>query len=313
MSLAYVFPGQGSQYVGMGKSFFTGELEEWFDDMTTRSEHNLKQIIFEGPADKLEDTRITQPAVYLVNQTILKYLRKKSGLQPDYFAGHSLGEYNALVASARADFSELFSVVETRGKAMGKAADKVNGGMAAILRIDQQKIEEICQNVTNDDAVEGSVQAALLNSPDQIVISGAQPALDAAIEEARDSGALKAVELDVSGPWHSQYMKPAIDPLNDALSSISWSDGSPIVTNVEGTFLENSPEKGLIDQLTEPVQWIRTINTLVDEGVETFVEVGPGDALTGMIERIIGDKKEDITVRTTDTLENTRSTIEAIS
>lgn len=312
MSLAYVFPGQGSQYVGMGEEFLNGEQEEWFNEVCGRTEYPLRELILDGPAEELEETRVTQPAVFIVNELVHRYLKENTGVTPDYVAGHSLGEYNALAAGGWTSFDALLPVVVTRGRAMGEAADRVDGGMAALLRIDEETAEAICNEVSADDDVEGTVQVALYNSPDQLVISGAGEALRVAVEEAGDRGALKTVELDVSGPWHSQYMKPAEEPLAEALAGIDWSEGRDLVQNVSASFLEGSPREGLLDQLTEPVRWIESVHRLLDKGVDTFVEIGPGDALTGMIERISDHNDHDVNVLKTDTLQQTRSVIEAI-
>lgn len=313
MSLAYVFPGQGSQYVGMGEEFLSGDLEVWFDEVCGRTEYPLRELILEGPAEELEETRVTQPAVFVVNELIRRYLNENTDVSPDCVAGHSLGEYNALCAGGWVSFDDLLPVVVTRGRAMGEAADRVDGGMAALLRIDREAAEEVCRAVTEDEGIEGTVQVALYNSPDQLVISGAGEALRVAVERAGDRGALKTVKLDVSGPWHSEYMEPAEEPLADALEGVEWSGGKNLVQNVSASFLGESPEEGLLRQLTEPVRWIESIHRLLDEGVDTFVEVGPGDALTGMIERIIDRTDEDVEVHTTDTLEGAQTVIEAVN
>jgi [acyl-carrier-protein] S-malonyltransferase len=312
VSLAYVFPGQGSQYVGMGTDFLDGDLEDWFVDVCGRTNLSLEERIRSGPAEELEETRVTQPAVFVVNQLVLRYLQQNTDGTADYYAGHSLGEYNALAAAGWASFDDLLPVVVARGQAMGEAADRVDGSMAALLRMDTETAEDICQELRDDPDVEGSVQVALYNSPSQIVLSGAGEAFQNAMDRADDAGALKVVELDVSGPWHSTFMEPAEDPLQEALDDVQWSTGDPVVTNVSADFLESSPERGLLGQLTEPVRWIQSVRRLLDEGVRQFVEVGPGDALTGMIERITDDTEYDVDVFTTDTLEQTRTVIEEI-
>lgn len=307
MKTALVFPGQGSQYVGMGKTFLKEEHHQWFKSICDRVDSQLYHWILEGPSDELDETLRTQPAVFIVNELILRCLMEQSAFQPEYFAGHSLGEYNALAAAGWATFEELLSVVQKRGRAMNEAADRVEGGMAALLRIDRARIQEICERVSKDSSVGGIVQIALYNSPDQSVISGANSALKRAIREAEDAGALKAVELDVSGPWHSRYMKPAVEPLREALEGVSWSSGQPVVTNVSAEMLRSNPTEGLLRQLTQPVQWTDSILTLLDVGVRRFIEVGPGDALKGMIERIARKTDHDVVIQNTDTLERTRS------
>lgn len=312
MSLAVVFPGQGSQSVGMGGDFLDGDLARWFDTVCDSTDLPLKKLILQGPPDELEDTRVTQPAVFIVNHLIYRYLKETTSFEPDYFAGHSLGEYNALVCAGWADFEDILPVVVDRGQAMGEAADRVDGGMAALLRIDPEDAENVCRSISHDNNIDGNVQMALYNSPGQIVISGIHPALGVATKEAKEAGALKAVELDVSGPWHSQYMQSAVDPLRESLETVEWSTGLPVVSNVTGDMVQGSPLESLLSQLTQPVRWIRSIEKLLSEGVDTFIEVGPGDALKGMIERIVDETDKDPEIYNTDNLEDTRNLIEEL-
>jgi [acyl-carrier-protein] S-malonyltransferase len=243
---------------------------------------------------------------------IFRYLRKNTNATGEYYAGHSLGEYNALAAAGWASFEDLLPVVAARGQAMEEAADRVEGGMAALLRIDTETAENICEELRRNPDVDGSVQVALYNSSSQIVLSGAGEAFRKAMDRADEANALKVVELDVSGPWHSTFMETAEDSLREALNDVEWSTGGPVVTNVSADFLESCPERDLIGQLTEPVRWIRSIRRLLDAGVQQFVEVGPGDALTGMIERITEEADVDADVHQTDTLEQTRTVIKEI-
>ncbi len=312
MSLAFVFPGQGSQYVGMGSDFLDGELKTWFEGVCERTDLSLKDRICSGPPEELEETRITQPAVFVVNQLILRYLRNETDRTADYYAGHSLGEYNALAAAGWASFDDLLPVVTARGRSMGEAARRVDGGMAALLRVGTETAERICEDIRGNVDIDGSVQVALYNSPSQIVLSGAGEAFREAMNRADDSGALKVVELDVSGPWHSTFMEPAEETLRNALDGVEWSAGDFVVTNVSADFLETNPEHDLIGQLTEPVRWIQSVRRLLDEGVRKFVEIGPGDALSGMIQRISDGIDYNVQVHETDTLEQTRSVIEEI-
>jgi [acyl-carrier-protein] S-malonyltransferase len=311
MSTAVVFAGQGSQYVGMGVDFIS-EDREWFTRVDESLEFPLEEYLRDGPAELLARTDITQPAVFVVNHLIYRYLRK-NGLEADYYAGHSLGEYNALVASGRVDLETLLPVVVERGRAMHEAAEQVDGGMAAVLKLDADVLKSICESVSEDDAVEGTVEIGLLNAPGQVVVSGAQPAIDEVVERAKDEGALKAVPLDVSGPWHSRYMRPATDRLRDVLETVEWSDGAPVVANVTARPLgETSPVTTLIDQLEEPVRWQASVDYMIEEGVDTFVEAGPGDSLSGMINRIARGHDTDVDVFSTDTLEHTREILEEV-
>lgn len=312
MTRAFVFPGQGSQYVGMSMDFVRDSDDEWFDRVCSETDLPLRDLMDDGPEEELEETHITQPAVFLANHLVYRYLLAND-VEADYFAGHSLGEYNALVAGGRADFEAILPVVLARGRAMAGAADRVDGGMAAVLKMDEKPLRQLCEDVSADESVEGTVELALFNSPGQIVVSGAQAALDVVVERAKDAGALKAVSLDVSGPWHSQYMEPAEDPLETALDEVDWStSGDPVITNVDASPLEGSPKDPLIRQLTEPVRWIGSIDYLLREGVDEFIEVGPGDSLSGMIGRITRGTEYDPVVHTTDTLEETQSVIEEL-
>lgn len=311
MSTAVVFAGQGSQYVGMGTDFID-EDADWFGQVNDDLPFPLGEYLREGPAETLARTDVTQPAVFVVNHLIYRYLTS-NGFDPDYYAGHSLGEYNALVGSGRVDFETLLPVVVERGKAMHEAAQQVDGGMAAVLKLDASELEEICDEVSANQDVDGTVEVALLNAPGQVVLSGSNDAIDEAVDRAKEEGALKAVALDVSGPWHSQYMAPATDRLTDALDGIKWNDGKPLVANVTAGELGNSdPDSFLIDQLEKPVRWQESIDHMIEQGVDTFVEAGPGDSLSGMINRIARGHDTDINIYSTDTLEQTRETLEAI-
>lgn len=312
MSRAVVFPGQGSQYVGMAMDVVAEGDDAWFDRICESTDLPLRELMTEGPADQLEETHITQPAVFLANHIVYRYLTEND-VTAEYFAGHSLGEYNALVAGGRADFETVFPVVLARGQAMADAADRVDGGMAAVLKLDAGPLETLCDEVSAEDSIDGTVEVALYNSPGQIVVSGSMEAIEAVVNRAREAGALKAVELDVSGPWHSRYMQPAEDPLRSALEDIDWNTGGrPVVTNVDAAPLEGSPVSALVRQLTEPVQWIDSVEFLLEQGVDEFIEVGPGDALSGMIGRIVRGTDHDPDVYTTDTLEGTQSVLEEI-
>lgn len=312
MTRAFVFAGQGSQYVGMGMDFVDEVGSDWFEGVCSRTDLPLEKLMREGPAEDLEETRITQPAVFLANHLIYRYLRDHS-IGAEFFAGHSLGEYNALVAGERVDFDTLLPVVLTRGEAMADAAARVDGGMAAVLKMDPDPLRALCREVTEDESIEGTVEVALYNSPGQIVVSGSNAALDVLVDRAKEEGALKAVPLDVSGPWHSQYMKPAEGPLKSVLTDVSWSTTeAPVITNVDAKPLDGSPVNPLVRQLTEPVRWIESVTYLLDQGVDEFVEVGPGDALTGMIDRIVRGTDHDPDVYTTDTLEETETVIEEL-
>lgn len=313
MKTGFVYPGQGSQYVGMGVKLLEEDrrLADWFDGVCDRLDFPLEERLREGPSRELERTRVTQPAMFVVNHLVHRFLTQ-SGLEADLYAGHSLGEYNALVAAGRIPFDELLPAVCARGRLMDEQARTVDGGMAAVLKLSPENLRELCEAVNGQDGVEGTVEVALYNSPGQSVVSGSREAIGALVERASEAGALKAVELDVSGPWHSRYMEPVQGPLREALTPLDWSPGRPVVTNVSAAELEGDPVDDLVDQLVEPVRWVETVRYMMDRGVERFVEVGPGEVLTGLIKRIARDADADVTVHSTDTLEQTRSTLGAI-
>ncbi len=313
VSLAVIFPGQGSQRQGMGLDFIDQQEKSWFEQADQLLDFDLHQLLVEGTDQQLARTRYTQPAIFVVSQLIYRRL-KAAGIKADYFAGHSLGEYNALVASGRASFEQLLPVVQARGRAMDEQAEKLSGGMAAILKLAPDKLEQICQHISTDPAIEGQAELSLFNAPGQLVVSGSDAALEAVVEQASQAGALKAVRLDVSGPWHSSYMAPAIPRLERELEQVDWKAGKPYLPNVDGeVFTGTAPVKQLLDQLVKPVNWVKTIETLLQDGVETFVEVGPGKVLSGLVKRIARNAGAKPTVYQTDNIEKTKKTLEAIS
>ena len=310
-SIASVFVGQAAQYVGMGMDFLESD-SDWFDSVEEQTPFPLRQYLQEGPEEILARTDITQPSVFVTNHLIYRYLREH-GFEADVYLGHSLGEYNAVVASGRVAFEELYPVVLERGQAMQDVAETVDGGMAAVLKIESDLLIEIADEISALDDVEGTVEVALFNAPNHVVVSGSIPAVEEAADRAKKAGALKAVRLDVSGPWHSQYMEPATDRLKRSLESISWESGDPLVSNVEAAYLQGrSPSRSLVDQLEKPVRWSDSIEKLLQDGIDTFVEIGPGTALSGMIKRIARDGDYTVNIYHTDTREQTDQTLEAI-
>lgn len=296
----------------MGTDFIQGEDKEWFEGVSERLSFPLKELLIEGPAEKLARTRYTQPAMFTVAHMMYRYVSRQ-GLEAEYFAGHSLGEYNALVAAGWASFDDILPVVVARGKAMDEQAQKVDGGLAAVLKLDPEPLEELCAEISEDSGVEGTVEVALFNSPGQSVVSGSDDAISAVVDKARDAGALKAVALDVSGPWHSQYMADARETLRAELENVDWQPGKPVVPNVSGELLTSgSPVDYLVDQLVEPVNWVKSMQTLFGEGVDTFVEVGPGDVASGLVKRIASNADVSPSIYGTDNLEQTDQTLEEV-
>ncbi len=312
MSLAIVFPGQGSQRRGMGLDFVTGEERQWFQEVNESLPFDLYELLAEGDDDKLARTKYTQPAMFVVSHLIFRYLTQ-NGVEADYFAGHSLGEYNALAAGGWTDFQELLPAVVARGEAMDSEAQKLDGGLAAVLKLEPEPLEELCSMISEDESVEGTVQVALYNSPGQSVVSGSNAAIEAVVDRARDAGALKAVALDVSGPWHSRYMAGAVEPLKAVLTEVDWQDGVPYVPNVTAEIHSSGqPVQFLLDQLVKPVRWVETVQSLLEAGVDTFVEVGPGKVLNGLVKRIAKETDHDPEIYRTDNIEQTKQTLEAI-
>jgi [acyl-carrier-protein] S-malonyltransferase len=284
--IAFLFPGQGAQQVGMGS--FAAEhpvAKEIFDKADERLSFSLSDIIQYGPEDKLTRTENAQPAILSTSAALLNAL-KEYNLQPDYVAGHSLGEYSALVCAGALSFSDAVYTVRQRGLFMEEAVPAGVGAMAAILGMEQQELERITKEISNGGKL---VQLANLNCPGQIVISGTKEGVEAASELAKEAGAKRVIPLQVSGPFHSELMKPAAEKLASVLDSIEIKDaGIPVVTNVtakEITKSEDIKEK-LIAQIYSPVRWEETIQYLLENGVDTFVEIGPGKVLSGLVKKV---------------------------
>ena len=288
--IAFLFPGQGAQKVGMGKDFIDNykkakELKEIADK---ELDFDLSSIYVNGPKEDLDHTTNTQPAIFTVSMMADKLLRSE-GIEPVMTAGHSLGEYSALTSAGVFEFEDAVKLVRKRGEFMNNALPAGKGGMAAIIKLAPEKIEEICQKV------DGVCEIANYNSPLQIVISGEKNAIKDAVELAKDAGALKAIELDVSGPFHSSLMKDARDKLAAEINNLNLNNPNmPIVTNVSANFADNLDEikEQLLAQLTSSVRWEESMKTMIDAGVDVFVEVGPGTILKGLMKRI--DRSADV-------------------
>ncbi|MCL4278596.1 MAG: ACP S-malonyltransferase, partial [Ignavibacteriaceae bacterium] len=271
---AFIFPGQGSQYVGMAKDLFEKSVEA--KEMIKTADDilgiNLSYIMFNGPEDELKQTQFTQPAIFLHSVILAGIIRT---IDADAAAGHSLGEYSAYVASGTIQFHEAIKLVRARGVAMQEAGNENKGTMAAVIGLDSGKVESLC----NDASSEGIVQCANFNSPGQIVISGSVDGVKKAMELCKTAGAKMVKELVVSAAFHSPLMLSAKEKLNSALSSTNFYNPKfPVFTNVTAKQVEGISEikSKLYEQITAPVRWEETIMNMIKDGVEEFYEIGPG-------------------------------------
>jgi [acyl-carrier-protein] S-malonyltransferase len=284
--VVFMFPGQGSQQVGMGRELAAmfPVARETFDEADESLGYNLSQVCFEGPEDQLKLTEITQPAILTASVASWRVLQSQ-GIAPAYVVGHSLGEYSAHVAAGTMSFPAAVQAVRNRGKYMQEAVPVGVGAMAAILAFPAEQVEQICA-----EAAQGEVcQAANLNSPDQTVISGNKAAVERAAALCKERGARKTVMLAVSAPFHCALMQPAQDRLAADLCTLTFHDPVvPVMCNVDATLVTTAAQSrdALIRQVTGAVQWVRSMRGLIDLGAETFVEVGPGKVLCGLLKQI---------------------------
>ena len=285
--LAFVFPGQGAQAVGMGKDFYEqyDVAKKLFQEADEALGYSIKDMCFEGPEEDLKLTANTQPAI-LTMSVIANAILKENGVQPDIVGGHSLGEYSALVAAGAISFQDAVALVHKRGQYMQEAVPVGEGGMAAIIGLDDETIAAACEKATKEA---GEVQPVNFNCPGQTVIAGTTKGVEKAVEELKAAGAKKAVILPVSAPFHSTLMKPAAEKLADELAKVAIHDAAfPVVSNYTGE-LETKAEEikaNLVAQADHPVRWITCVKTMQAFGADTFVEAGPGKTLCGFNRRI---------------------------
>jgi [acyl-carrier-protein] S-malonyltransferase len=284
--IAFLFPGQASQYPGMGRDLAEKfpESRAVFEEADAALGFSISQLCFEGSEDALKQTENTQPAILTVSTAAYRAL-EKHGITPDFAAGHSLGEYSALVAAGGLDFATAIKLVRGRGRYMQEAVPAGEGAMAAILGLAPAEVADICKKAANHQVV----APANMNSPEQTVISGDATAVKRAVEIASQSGAKRAVILPVSAPFHCALMMPAQQRLEPDLRSAKFSDLCfPLITNVDAEAISKGDEAcdALIRQVTQPVRWLDSVHEMIEAGVTIFVEVGPGKVLTGLLRQI---------------------------
>lgn len=310
--LAFIFPGQGSQHAGMGRDLAESfpAARAAFDEADRALEFSLSGLCFNGPEEDLQLTANTQPAILTASVAAFRALSEK-GLKPDFVAGHSLGEYSALVAAGALSLSDAARLVRRRGQLMQEAAPIGVGAMAAILGIDAAKAAEACEA-----AAQGQICApANFNSPSQIVIAGHKEAVERAVEECKARGARRAMMLKVSAPFHSALMTPAQEKMIEPLNAATFNDLSfPIINNVDAAITTGGSQarSALIRQISAPVRWTESVMKMFDEGVETFVEVGPGKVLIGLVKAIARDAGKEAKLLNVEDQASLRATVESL-
>jgi len=281
---AFIFPGQGSQYVGMAKDIYENSTsaKQLVEEAEDAIKFNISKVMFEGPVENLKSTDITQPALFLHSALLLNELKNHN---PDVVAGHSLGELTALYSAESLNFTDAIKLIRKRGEAMLSAGEKESGSMAAIIGMDGETIENICLESSNN----GIVQCANFNSPGQIVISGSSNSVKKVMTVAKDNGARLVKELVVSGAFHSPLMNHAVELFSTTLDEVNFEDAKvPVYANVTAQTVtaKNEIKELLVKQLTAPVKWQQSIENMINEGVNEFVEIGPGKVLQGLVKRI---------------------------
>ena len=280
---AYVFPGQGAQFIGMGQDLYDNSpiAKELFEKANDILGFKITEIMFNGTDEQLKETKVTQPAIFLHSTILAKVLG--DDFKPDMVAGHSLGEFSALVANGVLNFEDGLKLVSKRALAMQKACENEPSTMAAVLGLEDEKVEEICANT------DGIVVAANYNCPGQLVISGDVQAINKACESAKEAGAKRALVLPVGGAFHSPLMAPAKEELAEAIEKTTFSKGNcPVYQNVTASAITDTNEikKNLVEQLTAPVKWTQTMKQMIADGCEEVVEVGPGKVLQGLFKKV---------------------------
>jgi [acyl-carrier-protein] S-malonyltransferase len=285
--LAFLYPGQGSQKVGMGSALRESDPDLWDETFSVAEEASglpLKRLTLEGPIEELTRTDVAQPALFALSIAVT-HVARDSGLEPDFVAGHSLGEYTAAVSAGALAFEDGVRLVSERGRLMAGIQDERPGAMAAIIGLDQGRLEELVGQASS----EGTVQLANLNSPEQIVVSGEEAPVDRLVELANEAGAKRALRLQVGAAFHSELMKPVQTKLAETMAELEWHDlAVPLVADYSGQPVQAAADvrTALIEQIASPVRWVDCVETLYDNGVRRAFELGSGRVLAGLVKRI---------------------------
>jgi [acyl-carrier-protein] S-malonyltransferase len=274
-----MFPGQGSQSVGMGRDLLSEfpYLKEIFEEAEDASQLNIRKLCFDGPAEELTKTANQQPCILTVTTAVWSVLQNETDLKPDFFAGHSLGEYSALVAAKKLSLSNAASLVRKRGQAMQKAVPEGVGSMAAVMNCDTDELLSLCQKHSNENV---SVEVVNFNSPQQLIISGHLSQVDRVLTELESKSKVRCVKLPVSAPFHSKLMAPAREEMTPLLNSADLAENDArVIANLSGKIEENYTAKLLIEQIDSPVLWTQSLQSALEAGCGRYVEIGPGKVL----------------------------------